>query len=176
MKNTFTLPIIPDDDGKRLENLYSYQLLDTPFEETFDNITELTRSIFNTPIALISLVDKERVWFKSNVGMEDKREASRGTSLCALAILNDEVTVFEDALKEPCLLKNPLVVGSFGLKFYAGAPLVSERGYNIGSICIVDKKPRAFDQEERTNLKRIAHIVMDKMEARKALLEGLVKD
>ncbi|MEM9990954.1 MAG: GAF domain-containing protein [Bacteroidota bacterium] len=172
MKNTFTVPIIPADDQQRIKSLHSYQLLDTPFEETFDNITELIRSIFDTPIALISLVDAERVWFKSNTGMEGHRETSRGVSLCALAVLNEDVTVFEDALKEPCLLKNPLVVGSFGLKFYAGAPLTSKEGHNIGAVCIVDKTPRSFTTKERDSLKRIAKIVMDKIEMRKTIINA----
>ncbi len=170
MENTFGMPIIPKNEEARLRNLYSYQLLDTPFEDAFDDITNLVRDLFDVPIALISLVDKERVWFKSNVGMEKHTETSRGTSLCTLAILDDDVTVFEDALKEPCLLKNPLVAGSFGLKFYAGAPLRSADGFNIGSVCIVDKQARSFTKAQRINLKRLANITMDKIEMRKQLI------
>lgn len=171
MKNTLTVPIIPSNDAARLESLQSYKILDTSFEEEFDNIAQLARNIFDVPIALISLVDAERVWFKSNVGMEESRETSRGVSLCALAVLQEDLTVFENALEDPCLLNNPLVTGKFGLRFYAGAPLRNKEGFNIGTMCIVDRKVRPFDKAGRENLRRIADIVMDKLEMRKSILQ-----
>lgn len=171
MKNTFGKPIIPANDEARIKNLHTYKILDTPFEDSFDDIAQLTRAVFDVPIALIALVDKERVWFKANTGMKENREVSRGVSLCSLAILDEEVTVFENALAEPCLLNNPLVAGKFGLRFYAGAPLKTSEGFNIGTICIVDKIVRSLDAEGRINLSRIANIVMDKLEMRKSMLE-----
>lgn len=161
MVNTFGKPIIPSNDSDRLQNLDSYKILDTKAENIFDNIAEIARKYFDVPIALVALVDKERVWFKANKGMESTKQVSRGVSLCSLAVLDDNPTVFENALEEPCLLANPLVTGKFGLRFYAGAPLRTPEGFNIGTVCIVDKSPRDFSQEQREDLKRISDIVMD---------------
>src|SRR5688572_16439291 len=141
MENTFGINIIPANDQERLEALRRFQILDTPPEESFDRLAKLTAQIFNTPIALISFVAEDQVFFKANKGMGTSRYTSRGISLCALAILNRDVTVFENPLEEPCLLANPLVNGKFGLRFYAAAPLVTRDGFAIGSLCIVDKKP-----------------------------------
>src|SRR5918997_1375040 len=103
MVNTFGKPIIPDDDQQRLEVLASYQILDTAPEGYFDNLAQIMARCFDAPIALISLVDKERVFFKANVGLADTQNVSRGMSLCSLAILEEKPTVFKNALKEPCL-------------------------------------------------------------------------
>jgi GAF domain-containing protein len=112
------------------------------------------------PIALISFVDAERVFFKANHGFKQKY-ADRGVSLCALAVLDNNVTFFEDARKEPCLMANPLVQGEFGLQFYAGAPLRTKDGYNIGTVCIVDKKQRFFSKEQSQMLEDFAILIMD---------------
>ena len=169
MENTFGKDIIPVDEPERLESLKSLHILHTAPEESFDRIARLTAQIFNTPIALISFVAGEEVFFKANVGMGSTRYTSRGISLCSLAILSNEVTVFENPLEEPCLLSNPLVTGKFGLRFYAAAPLITGRGHAIGSVCIVDKKPRYFNEEQKQMLQNIAAIVMEQVEARIAL-------
>jgi signal transduction histidine kinase len=168
MKNTFGKDIIPPNENERLQALKRYEILDTPPEKAFDRIAALAARLFNAPIALVSLVDEERVFFKANVGMEGVNNIDRGVSLCSLAILDSNVTVFENAETEPCLLANPLVAGSFGLKFYAGAPIVTPDGYNIGTVCIVDKKPRAFTEEQREILKELSGIIMDEIEVRLA--------
>ncbi|HXB10800.1 MAG TPA: GAF domain-containing protein, partial [Bacteroidia bacterium] len=111
MKNTFGIDIIPENELQRLEVLKRYKILDTPPEDAFNNIARLATQIFNVPISLISLVDSEEVFFKANVGMGNTKSTSRGISLCSLALLDPEVTVFENAPKEPCLLTNPLVAG-----------------------------------------------------------------
>jgi PAS domain S-box-containing protein len=166
MENTFGKNIIPDNDIERIEALKRYKILDTPPENAFDNIAKLATQIFNVPISLISLVDVEQVYFKANLGMGNTRTAKRGVSLCSLAILDQEVTVFENAPEEPCLLTNPNVAGSFGLKFYAGAPLTTTDGFRIGTLCIIDKTPRKFDAEGRAIMERMAKIVMDEIELR----------
>jgi hypothetical protein len=166
--NTFGIPIIPDNDVQRIAALKRYDIVDTPPEASFNKIAELAIKIFKVPIALIALVDAERVYFKANIGMSNVKSVERGISLCSLAILNDEATVFEDAVKEPCLLANPLVAGSFGLKFYAGAPLKTYNNFNIGTICLVDKKPRIFSETERKMLEDLASIVMNEIELRHA--------
>lgn len=165
MENTFGIPIIPPDDEERLAKLYQYTIADQ-FEQqgTFRHVAAMAAAIFRVPIALVSLVDREHVLFKGNVGMEDVHVVSRGASLCSLAVLSDEVTVFENARLEPCLLSNPLVRGDFGLKFYAGAPLKTPDGYKIGTVCIVDKKPRKFSETELKLLESLAAAVMDELE------------
>lgn len=166
MDNTFGVNIIPENDQERIAVLRRYKILDTPPERAFDNVAQLAARIFHVPIALISLVDAEKVFFKANIGMETVKSSDRGSSLCSLAILHPEVTIFEDALKEPCLLANPLVAGDFGLKFYAGAPLITPDGFMIGTFCIKDKKTRSFSKQDEEILKDLAKIVMDEIELR----------
>jgi PAS domain S-box len=173
IENTFGMNIIPENDSERLIVLKRYRIMDTPSEASFDNIAKLCTKIFNTPISLVSLVDVDRVFFKANVGMGKAVEANRGKSLCALAVLNPEITVFEDALKEPCLMANPNVVGNFGLRFYAGAPLITHDGFLIGTLCIIDQKPREFTALEREILAGMATSVMDQIELRISALEEI---
>ncbi len=170
MVNTFGINIIPDNDSERVETLRRYKILDTPPENAFDNVARLAAQIFQVPISLISLVDTDQVFFKANIGMGNARVTTRGVSLCSLAILKSEVTVFEDAPKEPCLLTNPNVAGDFGLKFYAGAPLTTNDGYRIGTLCVIDKKPRSFSEKDREILRGLAQIVMDEVELRLSAL------
>jgi signal transduction histidine kinase len=166
VKNTFATPIIPDNDEERLKVLQRYEILGTPPEGAFNKIAELAVKIFNVPIALVSLVDKEQVFFKAGVGMPGVTYVERGSSLCSLAVLQNEPTIFENAADEPCLVANPLVAGSFGLKFYAGAPIITHDGYNIGTVCLVDKNPRAFSENDKAMLQDLAGIVMDELEIR----------
>ncbi|MHA6248685.1 GAF domain-containing protein [Pontibacter sp. CAU 1760] len=167
MKNTFVgINLIPDNEEERLQKLREYEILDTPQEGAFNHVAAMATHMFNVPIALISLVDAERVWFKANVGMEGVKSVPRGESLCSLAVLNDDLTVFENALAEPCLLANPLVTGGFGLRFYAGAPLKTKDGLNIGTFCLVDKEPREFSESDQKTLQHLANIVMDEIEER----------
>ena len=171
MKNTFGKVIIPENDEERLNALAKFKILNTPPEENFNHIANMVARIFNVPVALISFVGKEEVFFKANFGYANQT-ASRGVSLCALAILEDAVTVFEDALKEPCLLANPLVQGDFGLQFYAGAPLKTEDGFNIGTLCILDFKQRFFSTDQTKLLKDFAIIIMELLNFRKLVLES----
>ena len=167
MLNTFGKPIIPANEEERIKTLLSYKILDTPPEGYFNNLAHIIAKTFETPIALISLVDKEQVYFKANVGMEGTNQVSRGVSLCSLAILEPQPTIFEDTLKEPCLLANPLVAGEFGLRFYAGAPIITPEGLNIGTVCVVDKKPREFNTMDEDLLARFASSVMEAIIERK---------
>jgi GAF domain-containing protein len=171
IQNTFGKNIIPDNEEERLEELAKYQRVNFKADNHFNKIAQLAAKIFNVPIALIAFVDKEEVMFKANVGMEGTNTVNRGISLCSLAILNDDVTVFETPLEEACLLANPLVTGQFGLRFYAGAPLKTREGFNIGTLCIVDKKQRYFTEAQRSILEDLAAIVMDQLECRLELLE-----
>ena len=166
MDNTFGVPIFPDSETERLARLKELQILNTPAEKSFDNVAAMAAHMFNVPIALVSFVDSDRVWFKANVGMEDTTEVSRGVSLCSLVVLNEDITVFKNATTESCLLSNPLVVGEFGLKFYAGAPIKTADGYTVGSICVVDKEPRDFSEADQRVLQHLAAIVEDEIQSR----------
>lgn len=170
MAETTAADIIPQNDAQRVEALHKYKILEASAEASFNNIAHIMAGVFNTPIALISLVDKDKVFFKGNVGMPGVKHTPRHVSLCSFAILSDEPTVFTQPLNEPCLLTNPLVHGNFGLRFYAGAPLVTTDGYNIGSVCIVDKKSRTFSQAEQDMLVRFSKLVMHEIELHYASL------
>ncbi|WP_017729701.1 GAF domain-containing protein [Nafulsella turpanensis] len=165
MENKFGIRIIPNNEKERLAKLESYNNLDRVQEGgPFTHIAAMASQVFKVPIALVSFVGKERVLFKGNVGMEGTDGAGRGESLCSVAILQDEVTVFKNASEEACLLAHPLVTGSFGFKFYAGAPLITSDGFNIGTVCIIDRKPREFSEDDRYLLESLATIVMDELE------------
>lgn len=166
MDNTFGIPIIPEDDEARVKKLQEYNILDTKTEGPFNNVASIAAHMFKTPMAFVSFVDKDRVWFKANVGLPGVTDTPRGVSLCSLAILSNEVTVFTNAAEEPCLLANPLVAGEFGLKFYAAAPLKTPDGYNIGAVCIVDREPREFSDADQRVLAHLASIVMDELKLR----------
>ncbi|WP_299818629.1 GAF domain-containing protein [uncultured Pontibacter sp.] len=167
IKNTFTgVNLIPSNEEERLQKLKEYEILDTPQEGAFNHLAAMAIHMFKVPIALISFVDADRVWFKANVGMEGVENVPRGESLCSLAILNDDLVIFQDAMNEPCLLANPLVSGNFGLRFYAGAPLTTSDGLNIGTFCLVDKQPREFTEDDQKMLVQLAAIVMGEIESR----------
>jgi len=173
MKNTFGINIIPENDDLRIKALKRYKILGTPAENAFDHIAKLATQIFNVPISLVSLVDAEEVYFKANVGMGKVKTASRGVSLCSLAVLHPEVTVFENAATESCLLANPLVAGEFGLKFYAGAPITTPDGFLIGTMCVVDKETRTFTAQDRVILQGLATMVMDDIELRLTVIDEI---
>lgn len=166
--------IIPENDAQRLAALHRYKVFDTPPLESFKNMARLIADVFNVPIALISLVDKDKVFFKGNVGMPGVRYTDRSASLCSFAILSSEPTIFDKPLEEHCLLSNPLVHGEFGLRFYAAAPLTTADGFHIGAVCIVDKKERTFSPLQKDMLVRFARMAMNEIELRQAAAEQAV--
>jgi GAF domain-containing protein len=172
MDNYFDRSIIPDNEEARLKALHYYDVLDNLPENFFTNLTHIVAQTFAVPIALISMVAEEEVHFKGNIGMEGTDRTERGMSLCSLAVLDAEPTIFKDALKDPCLLRNPLVVGDFGLRFYAGAPIKSPDGFMIGTVCVVDKEPREFTETEKELLQRFAQNAMDLIQLRKSIHAG----
>lgn len=174
MYNSFDRPIIPPNEADRLEALKSYNILHSAPEGFFNNLANIIAKSFDTPIALISLVDAEEVFFKANVGMEGTQYVPRGISLCSLAILEPEPTIFENAEEEPCLLANPLVAGEFGLKFYAGAPITTPEGFHIGTVCVVDKKPREFNDLDKDLLVKFADSVMQSIIERRDQMASIV--
>lgn len=156
-------------ESNRLQALKRYEILDTPPEGNFDRITLLASKVFNVPIAIVSLVDEDRIWFKSSQGLGNVSEIGKSPGLCASAILSDEVYLVEDARNDPRSLANPLVTGAFGLEFYAAAPLKTHDGHNLGTFCIIDKKKRYINTEQQTLLSQMADIVMHEMELRLAV-------
>lgn len=159
-----TIEFIPADDAERLEAIRRYDILDTPADGTFDRITRLAAALFQVPISIVSIVDHDRIWFKSKHGL-DVSEIGRDPGLCASAILDDELWLIEDAKNDPRSLANPLVAGEFGLRFYAGVPL-KVSGHNFGTLCIIDRAPRAMSEAERQVLSDLAAIVCDEIELR----------
>lgn len=166
LENTFGRSIIPDDEQERLENLKKYKILYTRSEPIFDQLAAVAATMLNVPIAMINFVDKDMVWTKSSQGGDFGTQVERGTSLCSLAILKDDITVFENTLKEPFLLSNPLIAGESGLRFYAAAPIITAEGFNIGVVCIVDKNPRKFNEEDQKKLELIACKVVQEINKR----------
>lgn len=159
-------PSVPaPDEAARLEAVHRYQILDTPQDGAFDRITSLASRLFSVPIAIVSVVDQDRIWFKSHHGL-DVDEVDREPGLCASAILQNEPWIIEDARLDSRALSNPLVVGELGLQFYAGIPLHTRDGYNLGTLCIIDRHPRTLSHQDLTTLEDLAAIVMHDLEQR----------
>lgn len=132
---------MPTGESQRLDAVRRYDVLHTPPDGSFDRVTSLAARLLNVPISIVSIVDSDRVWFKSRHGVEVS-QTSRDPGLCASAILQDEPWLIADARNDPRALTNPLVAGEFGLRFYAGVPLQSRDGHNLGTLCVIDREPR----------------------------------
>lgn len=165
MKNS-TIPknLISDNDDERLAKLHSYDILDTPADYSFDKIAMLAAQIFNTPIAQVTFVDKHRVFLKTNISPLTATEVPRKDSFCSIAILNEGVTLFENMLEVPELVENPFVQMQNGVRFYAGSPLRSPEGLQLGTVCVLDVEPRTVTQQQLEMLENLSSIVMDQLE------------
>src|SRR5271165_4898698 len=159
--------VLPPDEPERLAALQRYQILDTPPDGAFDHLTAVAAALFRVPIAVVSLVDRDRIWFKSHRGL-DIGETGREPGLCASAIFSPDVYHIRDAVTDARALANPLVAGEFGLRFYAAAPLRTHDGFNLGTFCIMDRQPRELASFEMEMLTKLAALVMDQMELRLA--------
>jgi len=157
--------VLPPDEAGRLEAVHRYQILDTPEDGAFDRITALAARLFSVPIAIVSVVDHDRIWFKSHHGV-DIGHVDRDPGLCASAILQDEPWIIHDARADSRALANPLVAGELGLQFYAGIPLRTRDGYNLGTLCIIDRQPRTLSHQDLRTLEDLAAIVMNDLEQR----------
>jgi GAF domain-containing protein len=157
---------IPADEKKRLKVLWQYDVLDTVPEEVFDDLTELAARICEAPIALISLVDESRQWFKSRVGVTVK-ETSRDVSFCAYAINQRDLFIVPDATRDARFADNPLVVSEPRIRFYAGAPLVTPDGHALGTLCVIDKVPRQLRPDQQQALRILARHVVSQLELRR---------
>lgn len=156
---------LEDEERQRLAAVHRFAILDTPPDGTFDRITALAARLFSVPIAIVSVVDEHRIWFKSHHGL-DATEIDRVPGLCASAILSTDPYVLPDASVDPVALANPLVAGEFGLRFYAAAPLTTSDGFNLGTLCVIDHETRDMTAEEMATLQDLADVVVSHLELR----------
>jgi len=161
---------LPSNEPLRLSALYDYGLLDSDNESVFDELTELAASICDVPIALITLVDESRQWFKAQVGL-DTQETARSVAFCTHAILQPDMFIVPDALQDPRFADNPLVTGAPYIRFYAGAPLFSPEGYGLGTLCVIDTKPRVLTEKQLTSLSILRTHVLKLFELRRVTRE-----
>ena len=168
-------PEIPANEKERLETLRSINILDTEAEERFDRLTRMAMRAFNVPIALVSLVDENRQWFKSRVGL-DACETGRDISFCGHAILGNEIFVIEDASADERFADNPLVTDAPHIRFYAGAPLRYLNGSKLGTLCIIDREPRTLDDDDMVMLRDLAEMAESELSAvQLATIDDLTK-
>lgn len=164
-------PTVPENEAQRVESLFSYSILDSLPEKDFDDLVKLASSICNTPISLVTLVDSTRQWFKAKTGLE-AAETPRDYAFCAHAINNaSEVFIVPDSRLDKRFFDNPLVTGHPNVIFYAGVPLVNPQGFALGTICIIDNKPKNLTEEQIESLRIIARQVINLLELRRRNIE-----
>ncbi len=161
---------LPENEVQRLQALSSYQILDTLPELAFDDLTFLASNICDTPIALISLIDDRRQWFKSKVGIS-VTETSRDIAFCAHCILQSDLMVVHDALADSRFIDNPLVTQEPNIRFYAGVPLTTPGGHSLGTLCVIDKVPRELTESQKLSLEALSRQGMAQLELRRQLME-----
>jgi eukaryotic-like serine/threonine-protein kinase len=154
-----------DPEAERLKAVERYNILDTPPDGAFDRLTQMAARVFDVPAAIVSIVDRDRIWFKSHYGV-DATQISRDPGLCASAILADDLLHIRDAMADPTAMANPIVAGPMGIRFYAGVPLKTLDGYNLGTFCVLDTQPRELTPAQQEILKDFAAMVMHEMELR----------
>jgi GAF domain-containing protein len=156
------------NEAARLEVLRQFDILDTEPEETFNDLMRLAAYICQTPIAIITLVDSDRQWFKARQGLTPQ-ETARDISFCAHAILEPGTFVVRDALADERFKTNPLVTGEPHIRFYAGSPLTSVEGFNLGTLCVLDRTPRELSREQVAALRVLSNQVMTQLELRRTI-------
>ena len=158
-------PAIPPDEEQRLEALKAYEILDTLPESVYDDLTALAAHICQTPIALVSLVDRDRQWFKSRLGL-DASETPRDISFCGHVVADRETLIVPDAQRDERFADNPLVTGEPGIRFYAGAPLATPDQHYVGTLCVIDSQPHTLGDQERGLLEALSRQVVSQLELR----------
>jgi GAF domain/Adenylate and Guanylate cyclase catalytic domain/Heme NO binding associated len=164
----YTPPEIPANEKARLEELHHLRVLDTPAEERFDRIVRLAATLFRAPIAYVALIDDDRQWFKSRVGMKSE-ETPRHSSFCGHAILQDAPLIIADARRDLRFASNPMVVGEPFVRFYAGQPVRGPGGHKIGTLCVLDRSPRTLAEHEVLLLQELGAVIEDEFALRLAL-------
>ncbi|NMF57947.1 sensor domain-containing diguanylate cyclase [Pseudanabaena yagii] len=157
-------PNYPQNESIRIDTLRSLNILDTPSEERFDRLTRLAKRLFAVPIALVSLIDVNRQWFKSCIGLEVK-ETARNISFCGHAILENDILMIPDATLDERFYDNPLVTDEPRIRFYAGVPLVVANGSKVGTLCLIDRQPRTLNDEEQELLRDLGHLAEQELAA-----------
>lgn|SRR5262245_492100 len=161
-------PPIPPDEEQRMSALREYKILDTPPEAVYDDIAHVAAGVCDTPLALITLVDGTRNWFKARVGVEEElTESPRDISFCGHAILRDEIFEVTDATLDDRFADNPLVESAPHIRFYAGAPLITPDGYRLGTICAIDLRARRLSESQRETLAALSRLVMRQLDRRR---------
>ncbi len=163
-------PALPNNETERLRWLQELEILDSLEEKTYDDLTFLAAQICQTPIALVSLIDSDRQWFKSHYGLA-VRETPRDIAFCAHAILGDDLLVVEDSTRDERFFDNPLVTGQPHVKFYAGAPLVLRDNIRLGTLCVIDNEARTLSEEQRQAIRALARQVVSQLELRLRIKE-----
>lgn len=165
--------VAPSKEAARVAALNRYAILDSEPEQSFDDLVTLAAHICQTPMAMLSLVDDHRQWFKSKYGVEI-RETPKDLSICAHAIQQGDLFIVPDLTKDERFRDNPLVTGESHLRFYAGAPLINEDGFALGTLCVVDQQPRELDPEQEEAISALSRLALRQMELRMNL--QLLKD
>ena len=158
-------PSLPTDEEKRLEKLRQYQILDTAAEQVFDDITHLASDVCKTPISLLTFIDQNRQWFKSNVGLPIS-ETRRDIAFCSHAILEPDIFIVPDTLADERFAQNPLVTHDPSIRFYAGMPLITKEGYALGTLCVIDRVPRELTPDQINKIRTLAQGVIMLLEMR----------
>lgn len=161
-------PDIPKDENERLAELYELEILDTAEEKVFNDLASLAAYVCKAPIALISLIDAERQWFKAKIGIETS-ETPRELSFCGHAILQDGTMEIRDALEDERFRDNPYVTEDPNIRFYAGAPLTTPQGYKLGTLCVVDRIPRDLSEGQLAALRALSGQVTSQLELRREI-------
>jgi signal transduction histidine kinase len=178
------LPPLPDNENERLLSILNYEILDTENEEQLDELTHLAASIFKVPIALITIIDQNRQWFKSNYGLNVK-QTERSISFCQYTIMSEDIFEVENALADDRFVDNPLVTKDPHIRFYCGTPLINEEGFKMGSLALIDRVPRKLDANQRKVFKLLAQQIVNnfelkmkkrQLEKEKSLLEDKVAE
>lgn len=159
-------PPLPDNEAARLEALHQYQILDTEPDETLNDLTRLAAYICGTPIALISLIDLDRQWFKARLGLTET-ETTRDVSFCGHAIMQEGPFVVRDALDDQRFRDNPLVTSQPNIRFYAGSPLMTPEGFKLGTLCVIDRVPRDLNPEQIAALRMLGNQVITQLDLRR---------
>ncbi|WP_245778188.1 PP2C family protein-serine/threonine phosphatase [Lentzea xinjiangensis] len=160
-------------EATRMEAVRRYDILDTPPDGAFDRVARLAARWFDVPIASVTIVDEDRIWFKSAHGLDGVTQIGRDPGLCGSAILDDDTYVVTDAVNDPRACDNPLVASELGVRFYAAAPIATADGHRLGTVNVIDTKPRGIDEAGMATLRDLAAVVMDELELRLSALHRL---